>query len=455
MFTPTKDQEIALGKIREFLHPRNKESTFVLMGVAGSGKSTVVSVITEELYLKGKKSLGGSFTNKATNVLAKKNPYMNKRTLFQMLNLKADETSENLSFFRPNKDEIDSDIAYHDLIILDEVSMVQDDLLKQLIEEVEYYGKKLLLMGDKYQLPPIDQKHDSFAFSLPNQYELTEIIRQGSESSIPLYAGQIRDILDKVRDGKKVPITTKLSTTFLKESPDVLITKSGSDFLNMFLEDFNSDEYKRNSDYVKVVAYRNVTIDKINELIRKSLFEDAESPIVEGDQLILTNAAYAYDVEEMLQVFDPADEIKIKKVITRKIYDKTHLGVKVNFPYCICQAYEKEANKYAEIAILYPAFKDKFEEQMKAWAKEINKLGGYERKRVFKQEFYPFKKRYNIPKYAYAMTSHSIQGSTVNKAYVVMDDIEKVPADTKTLWASKYVSCSRPSDKLIILDRNP
>lgn len=452
MFTPTRDQEIALGKIRKFLN--SKEHVFVLNGIGGSGKSSVISVITEEMYRKGRRVIGGAFTNKATNVLAKKNPYMAKMTLFKMLEMKADETGEQLRF-QSVKSKMDSEIRYVDLIILDEVSQVLDEHLQDLIDQVKLYNKKLILMGDSYQLNPIDQTTDSFAFSLPNKYELREIIRQAKHSDIPLYAGQIRDILDKIRTGEKIPITRKLEHNSLKEGSDVSVLSDTFAFMDQFLADFNSEYYKNDNDYVKVIAYRNSTIDKINQLVRKSLFEDAESPIVEGDRLVLNNPGYAFDDEEgILAAYDTSEELNVLKILDRKIYDSKHMGIRIQFPYCVCEVIEKESKSTAQMAFLYPAFKDKFEEQMRDWAKEISKLENRHRKRVFKEEFYPFKKKFNIAGYAYAMTSHKMQGMTINRAYVVLDDLHKVPADSKTLWSSLYVMCSRPSEKLIILDRS-
>ena len=71
-----------------------------------------------------------------------------------------------------------SDAAYAKLIVLDEVSMVGEEMARDLMS----FGKPILVLGDPGQLPPI-QGEGAFTKDAPD-IMLTEIHRQASESAI-------------------------------------------------------------------------------------------------------------------------------------------------------------------------------------------------------------------------------------------------------------------------------
>ena len=71
-----------------------------------------------------------------------------------------------------------SDAAHAKLIVLDEVSMVGEDMARDLMS----FGKPILVLGDPGQLPPI-KGEGAFTQDAPD-IMLTEIHRQAAESAI-------------------------------------------------------------------------------------------------------------------------------------------------------------------------------------------------------------------------------------------------------------------------------
>ena len=69
-FTPTDEQEQALGQLGDFLFDRNKESLFVLKGYAGTGKSSLVGAMVKTLNELRQKSVLLAPTGRAAKVFA-------------------------------------------------------------------------------------------------------------------------------------------------------------------------------------------------------------------------------------------------------------------------------------------------------------------------------------------------------------------------------------------------
>lgn len=449
----TEDQSIAKQKLQDFLKTSNQKNVFVLQGFAGTGKTTLVNHVIKDSFTCGKKICVTAFTNQATGVIREKTPYATATTLFKLLGLKADETSEVLTF---NNEFKETNIRHFNIIILDEVSMVNDEHLTFLIDEVNRsWGCKLIIMGDRCQLPPVNQDSDSIAFNHPNGYELTKIIRQGNNSNIPQQSFYIRNIIKAINNGQKIPI--KVELPFDKEfDDDVRIIKNSPQFVELLLNDFNSDEYKKNTDFVKVLAYRNATVDKTNDIIRKSIFKGQENEAILLGESLITNSP-SFDIDELktggtTNIYDTSDEIEIVNIEDKQLYERTHNGVLLTFPYCVAQVKRKYDKREARLNIVYPNFKDYFDDAIKKWAKAITKQ--WNKKELFRYDYYPFLKKFVVPNYNYAITIYKIQGRTTSNIYLIEDDVEQVSkASAKTLWQGKYVAYTRPSKQLNILNR--
>lgn len=446
MLELTEEQTIAKAKIQDFLNSNSK--VFVLKGYAGTGKTTLIKeILKEEWYNNYRKIVVSAYTNKATNVIGAKLYYADKLTLFKLLNLKADESDLKISFDKAGEDHV----SKYDIIVVDEVSMVNDKYLNLLIEKINSLCSrtKLILVGDKAQLPPVDQKTDSVAFTFENSFELREIVRQAKNSNIFKYSICVRDFLER----DKIPnIKTKLIPKDIDYTVnDLVIFNDSKKFQDYMYADFQSPEYKEDNNYVKVIAYRNVTINALNRMIREKIFPSSDESINQGENLILN--AYYSDKDNYVN-FSPSDEIKVLNVKSKVMHDGEDLGVKLIFPYFTCDVQRRIDGAIAEMKIVDPKFYEDFEKMLKEWGETIRKKAE-DPKSYFRDIFYKLKKTFQTPYYDYAITSHKSQGSTYNRVYVIEDDIENVTlANPRDLWKSKYVAYTRASEKLIILNRN-
>ena len=162
---------------------RSSKQIFVLSGYAGTGKTTLLkSVVLDALGLVP--DVSAAFvtpTGKAATVLIRAG--IAATTLHKLIyqsQVHEEEvevngkkiTVEKLSFKR--RDSIDKSIK---LIVLDEASMVSDEI----IEDLANFGVKLLLCGDNAQLPPVEGFNN--CLKTPD-YTLTNIVRQELDNPI-------------------------------------------------------------------------------------------------------------------------------------------------------------------------------------------------------------------------------------------------------------------------------
>ncbi len=208
-FEPTSSQNELLIKLSEFVFDTNKEALFLMKGYAGTGKTTTISTVVNNLWQVGKKAVLLAPTGRAAKVISgyskKKAFTIHKKIYFPKKN-KAGGVDFTL---QTNKHT-------NTLFIVDEASMIPDSqpgtklfengsLLDDLISYV-YSGShcKLILIGDTAQLPPvkldISPALDAQKLSLNynkdvTEIELNEVMRQHEDSGILINATELRLIL--------------------------------------------------------------------------------------------------------------------------------------------------------------------------------------------------------------------------------------------------------------------
>ena len=153
----------------------------VISGYAGSGKSTLVKFIIAALNIPEEKVAYVAYTGKAANVL--KNKGCPNATTAHKLLYYARQTKSGNYVFTPKK-TLDED---YELIVVDEVSMLPQELWYQLLS----HGVYVLAMGDPGQLsPPKDETNP--VLDNPHIF-LDEIMRQAQDSAIIRLSMDIRE----------------------------------------------------------------------------------------------------------------------------------------------------------------------------------------------------------------------------------------------------------------------
>lgn len=186
MITYNTQQLDAIQKaLRWFFTDSYKDNLFVIGGLAGCGKSTVVKVIIRMLGLTNDDVIFATLTSKASLVLRLKgNPSNTIHKTFYSTYKKGK------SFRFSLKKQINGNIR---LIVIDEVSMVSLNMLNDIIS----FGIPVIALGDYGQLSPIFGGN-IFDVRKPDVF-LTMVMRQTDESGI-------LDLATKARNGESIPL---------------------------------------------------------------------------------------------------------------------------------------------------------------------------------------------------------------------------------------------------------
>lgn len=186
--TLTADQQEAAALIEAWYHHLNTQ-IFVLCGYAGTGKTFLVDYVVRALGLvAGESAAFVAPTGKAASVLIQSGvPATTVHSLIYTReeDIEVDENGEVISeqFLRfVKKESIDSKIR---LIVLDETSMVSDDVLRDLLS----FGVKCLCCGDPAQLPPVGGSNTLLSTPV---ITLKEIVRQERDNPIVRLAARVR-----------------------------------------------------------------------------------------------------------------------------------------------------------------------------------------------------------------------------------------------------------------------
>lgn len=298
-FNLTNGQKTLVDQLDQFLKSP-KQNIFLLKGYAGTGKTFITLGLTDYLDLIGRSYYLSAPTGKAARVMSEKtgkeastihSAIYNLDKLVEYSDKKDPKTYKFYTELKVNSDI--SDCVY----IIDESSMVSDvytdgefmrfgsgyllkDLMKYINIDQNDHNKKIIFIGDNAQLPPIgmnnspalDSKYLATNYFLNSrEYELTEVVRQKSESGIIQNAVKIREYINK-KEFNRLNIDLN--------HHDVHQIKA-KDSIQTYLE---SCGHKINGESM-IIAYSNADVQTYNEAIRQYFFPN-QREICRGDKVM-------------------------------------------------------------------------------------------------------------------------------------------------------------------------
>lgn len=265
----TADQQNAYSEIITLLTTPRKD--LVVSGFAGVGKTTLVNTFLEE-WPQFVALSGGTYkdlevyltatTNKAADALSSATG-RETSTIHQLLGLRVKNTGYRQSVLIDTGKEVPSDC----LIVIDESSFIDDDLLKKIRQKTKYC--KVLFLGDPCQLKPVGSDDTPvFTAGFPTAY-LTQIVRQSDDSPIQKLSRALRDHVD----GAPMP-------------------KAGVDGINIFhmpQDEFNAsliqDCRVGAGNSVRALAWTNQVAIGYNEMVANALSGSSEIKL--GDTAVV------------------------------------------------------------------------------------------------------------------------------------------------------------------------
>ncbi|WP_108659542.1 ATP-dependent DNA helicase [Acuticoccus kandeliae] len=172
------EQDAALKAVDRWLKDPDARQWFYLAGYAGVGKTFLARRFAESV---SGRVLYGAFTGKAAQVMRAMG-CVGATTLHALIYSARDE--DGITSFVLNNE---SPVRGAALVIIDEVSMVGEELARDLLS----FGARILVLGDPAQLPPV-QGTAYFTSGEPDVM-LTEIHRQAAENPIIRLSMDVRE----------------------------------------------------------------------------------------------------------------------------------------------------------------------------------------------------------------------------------------------------------------------
>ena len=423
---------------------------FVLKGYAGTGKTTVISTIVNNLIEINKKYVLLAPTGRAAKVIAN---YSNKPafTIHKKIYFPKKSSGGGVSFtLQPNKHK-------NTIFIVDEASMISDansdsklyengSLLDDLISYV-YSGTncKMILLGDTAQLPPVnlDISPALDTHTLAVHYdkeiesiELDEVMRQEESSGILFNATELRELL-------KDSFVTDFQFD-VKKYKDIVRLTDGYD-----IQDAIQSAYSNYSiEDTAFIVRSNKRANQYNEQIRTRIL-DRESELSTGDFLMVVKNNYFWlkDSDEAGFIAN-GDIIEVLEIFgIQELYSFKFAKVKIRMV-------DYPNQKPFETVLLLDTIKSEspsltYEESNRLY-QEVMK--DYEGETKFKQ----FQKVKNNDyfnalqvKFSYAITCHKSQGGQWNTVFIEQPYLPDGINTDYIRWL--YTAMTRAKNKLYLI----
>jgi ATP-dependent exoDNAse (exonuclease V) alpha subunit len=450
-YTPTLKQSVFFQKIASFLEQERQNSIFVLKGFAGTGKTTLIATLVDNLPAINKKYVLLAPTGRAAKVIA---GYSNKPafTIHKKIYFPKKKNGGGVSYTLQQNKHKDT------LFIVDEASMISNQtndskfyengsLLDDLISYV-YEGKncKLLLLGDTAQLPPVNSELSPAldAETLERYYdkkvdsiELDEVMRQELDSGILYNATTLRNLLtDDYID--KISIN-------LKGFKDIIRLVDGyeiQDAINQAYSDFSIED-------TTFIVRSNKRANQYNQQIRsRILFKENELAV--GDLLMVVKNNYFWlkekdeagfiangDIIEVLELFSfiklygfSFAKVKIRMIdYPNQAPFETLLLLDTLESETPSLSYEQSMTLFEEVLKDYDYLPSKYQRMQKA--KENEYLNALQ------------------VKFSYAITCHKSQGGQWNTVFIEQPYLPSGIDREYIRWL--YTAVTRAKDKLYLI----
>jgi len=397
----TTSQTQAFSDLQKFI--KGGDRYFRLTGYAGTGKSFLICHLWR--YLKGEKikCIAGSPTNKAAKNLSKiardLGIDLEATTIAKLLGQQPEINPDT------GKEEfialLDVELDKYDLIVLDEFSMISKDIFAEIHKAIAPTKTKVIFVGDAAQLPPVGEPEPVVAITpkITSSATLTEIVR---------YQGAIANVAEQIRQD---PTYNTRVYPFKTTSDNTIICEPPQDWLATALEHFQSQKFRQNSDYCRILVWRNNTANTLNDWLRKKMWGQNCPPYVVGDRLIARKPVFRASSDttkkkkyQWVIVMNTSEECEVigepKVKTTREL---TYWQVPV----------VSDGGMKLTLNLLTP----ESEEKRQAAIQEMRSKKEWDRAMTLD-------KTYDYCPFAYALTTHKAQGSSIDYVFIDIRDMK-------------------------------
>lgn len=464
----TKDQEYAVGQIIDFIAtPFNPAKHIVgLTGAGGTGKTFVIKYIISHCKYSNSVIKCTSPTHKACRVFSQSIGGKEVDTIQRTFGLRPDLKLEDFDPKNPQFNPIAKPkLDNIKVLIIDEASMLPANLVVFINRECKVREIKIIYIGDDKQLTPVEESK-SIAFKLcSNIYRLEEIVRQSASNPINILLKLLRYDIEYKTYRFLEYVSKNIGMTNYNDIGEGFSICNSTAFKDVIDRSFSNEEYTKNIDMYRIIAYTNARVSSWNNYIRNTIIQDASKNIITKNDLIMSHETIVNDFMEV--IISNSEEYIINDIVD--YVDDTYgfKGFLIKF--------QLVHGGRVTPPLFVINHKDKFtiQKYYKTVTDMINAAktatGGTRVSRW--KDYYRFKKKYLLASnivdksgnilykgdidYGFAITAHKAQGSTYDTVFVDVNNIiydrNNVPrANQDDLLRCLYTGCSRAHKELVL-----
>lgn len=453
-YAPTLQQSTLADKLANYIAGSTENEAFILRGYAGTGKTTMIAALAAVLPQFKFRVVLLAPTGRAAKVLA---GYANQPAL-----------TVHKKIYRPTsvpgggvRYTLSPNMHTHTVFIVDEASMIgqagnesalyeSNSLIHDLAEYVfTGHNCRLIFSGDTAQLPPVGMQESpalsheflSRMFGMKAQgYELTDVVRQKSESGILYNATELRT---NMADEK--PTIPHIELAGFKD----VIRVEGYELQEHLESSYN----KYGVDGTVLITRSNKRAVAYNSRIRAAILQQYDE-IAGGDYLMVVKNNYFWlDSSSKAGFIANGDILMVEKV--RGVHEKYGFRFADATLTLVDYPGEPPIEAMLMLSTLYSdapalAFDDSgmlYEALMQEYEHLPTK-----RQRVAEIKKNPYYNALQI-KFAYAVTCHKSQGGQWNHVYVEQSfNAQECTSPDFKRWL--YTAITRATEKLYLINFN-
>lgn len=409
---PTAEQKAALLGMSDFIKKENKDDFFILCGAAGTGKTSITTALIGYLNSKMINYSIAAPTGRAARILGRKSNTVNSTIHSLIYNVSSNLNTGEVNFtLKENNDE------NFTVYVIDEASMIstkvkndtsslfkaKNSLLSDLIKFIKSgnSNNKMIFLGDKNQLPPINEK-ESLALSqtyLTSEYDitgtsrlLTEVKRQKDGSFVLKNAVTLRKGIEKGLKQVRLEGIKKQS-----------IANASSDYVNEYLTNGQDS-------IISIGATHNMN-NFFNKIVRNKLY-GFKAKIIEKDDLLLISKTWKRNGFKLFS----GDHVTVKEI------DLDKIEIVANLSFVPIKLYSKDLSGKEEIIDDYLLL-DSVLHPKGLTMKQENTLRHerFRKNKVYRESLKPWDDRYVgaiRATYGHSITCNKAQGGEWNNVLV-------------------------------------
>jgi exodeoxyribonuclease-5 len=406
------DQELAWAKLKIWVY--NDKPYFVLKGFAGTGKTFLMQLMAElklRMYFCAP-------TNKAAKVLGVSVKSVAK-TIYSLLGLRMEQVEDKLVLTEGR------DHPYFPagaIIVIDEASMLNEQLCTILRKVQLAHRIKILVVGDPIQIPPVGERR-TLAWKFTDDVECRATLKEQMR-----FDNQILALSERLRECIKNKDWTSPLRSDHSEVEGVWKYKNEDQFERSILRSIKTSEDCLQN---KVMAWRNKTVNHYNRVIRRHLGFTEEYCV--GDIILLAEPLEDEDGNLMAHT---DDEFTVTGV------DHSEITVdQENVPVWVLQVKGDKS-----FILNVPEDQDVLDRILSQKAAFAKRQKAQFRTAAWKN-FWNTKKLFNKIRYGYGLTAHRAQGSTYTNVWVDQVDVLS-NSNKREAFSCLYVISTRPTTTL-------